>query len=47
MFWGDTEVDIVHILVIRTHGMSDWSSVHLARKTADAATTEGRNLRKL
>jgi hypothetical protein len=30
---------------ILTHGRSDWSSVHLARKTADAATTEGRNFK--
>lgn len=31
----------------RTHGWSDWSSVHLARNMADAAVREGRYLRKL
>jgi len=30
----------------QTHGWFDWSIVHLARKTAEAATTEGRNFKK-
>lgn len=30
----------------QTHGWLDWSSVHLDRKTADAAITEGRKFKK-
>jgi len=30
-----------------TQGWLDWSSVHLAKKTAEAAIRDGRNLRKV